>query len=101
MEILFKGSALAPTQILSKVIITQVRFFNPASRTYFEAFISNNPTPDSDGYYDHTLEVTAEMTGEAPVGLYNLELIYDNGKELVIEACYENYAKLMESSLTY
>lgn len=99
MEIIYKGAALPPTQILSKVVITMVRLYNLANKHCIEAIISNSPTPDGDGYYDHTMYVTAEMTAEAPVGLYNLELIYDNGKELVIEACYENYAKIMDSSL--
>jgi hypothetical protein len=98
MEVIYKGTAYM-IPILSPKRIDGARLYNLATRTYIDMSLDANPTDDPQvhGYY---MSLSPSETASIPQGIYNLELYSDADGGAIIEAYYENYAKVKESSFT-
>lgn len=125
MEIIYKGT-LYTVPVISPTNITGARLYNLAMQAYVQIKLSEaeevpvtdkegNQVFDEDGNpvinYKHTLTiypttteedgVTYTGTSDIPQGIYNLELFSRNSdNNPIIQAYYENYAKVKESSFT-
>lgn len=124
MEIIYKGT-LYEVPVISPTEIIGARLYNLAMQVYVQIKLSaaeevevtdeeGNAVLDEDGNqlvnYKHTLtiypttteegDVTYTGTSDIPQGIYNLELYSMSSGSPVIQAYYENYAKVKESSFT-
>lgn len=98
MEVIYKGT-LYTVPIFSPSEIDGARLYNLATQTYVIATLEHLSTED--GTYSYTLTLTPTDTASIPQGVYNLELFStDTDGNPIIEAYYENYAKVKESSFT-
>ena len=97
MIIIYKGT-LYEVPIHTPYEITGARLYNLATRTTVHMTLST-PTVE-DGIYKYEATITAAETAKQPQGIYNLELYSGEAGSEVIEAYYENYAKIVESSFT-
>lgn len=124
MEIIYKGT-LYEVPVISPTEIIGARLYNLAMQVYVQIKLSaaeevgvtdeeGNAVLDEDGNqlvnYKHTLTIypttteeegiTYTGTSDIPQGIYNLELYSMSSGSPVIQAYYENYAKVKESSFT-
>lgn len=122
MEIIYKGT-LYEVPVISPTEISGARLYNLAMQAYVQIKLSEAeevPVTDEEGNqvldedenpvinYKHTLTiypttteedgVTYTGTSDIPQGIYNLELYSMSDGSPVIQAYYENYAKVKESS---
>ena len=97
MITIYKGT-LYQVPIQSHVEIVGARLYNLATRTTIHMILGN--VSSEDGTFNYTATIEAEATAELPQGIYNLELYSGKSGEEVIQAYYENYAKVKESSFT-
>lgn len=122
MEIIYKGTYYE-VPVISPTEISGARLYNLAMQVYVQIKLSEaeevpvtneegNPVLDEDGnpvinyqyaltIYHTTTEdngVTYTGTSDIPQGIYNLELYSMSSDGPVIQAYYENYAKVKESS---
>lgn len=96
MEIIYKGT-LYVAPIVSPTEISGARLYNLATQTYIDTTLERS----SDGGYNYTMSLSPSDTASIPQGVYNLELFStDSEGNPIIEAYYENYAKVKESSFT-
>lgn len=98
MEIIYKGT-LYTVPVSSPTKIDGARLYNLATQTYIVASLAL--INYSDGAYHYSMDLTPADTASIPQGIYNLELFSnDDNNNPFIEAYYDNYAKVKESSFT-
>jgi hypothetical protein len=99
MEIIYKGTLYA-APVVSPTEISGARLYNLATQTYIVAELKGGEDGASDSY-GYEMKLTPAMTASIPQGIYNLELFsMDTDNNPIIQAYYENYAKVKESSFT-
>lgn len=99
MEIIYKGT-LYTAPIVSPTEISGARLYNLATQTYIVAELIEGENSAA-GNYNYKMKLTPAMTASIPQGIYNLELFsVDTDNNPIVEAYYENYAKVKESSFT-
>lgn len=99
MEIIYKGT-LYTAPVVSPTEISGARLYNLATQTYIEAELIEGEN-SAVGNYNYEMKLTPTMTASIPQGIYNLELFsIDSDNNPIIQAYYENYAKVKESSFT-
>lgn len=98
MEIIYKGT-LYTVPVLSPKEIDGARLYNLATQTYIETLLMGGEK-DENGMFQYAIKLTPGNTASAPQGIYNLELFSNTTDGVIIEAYYENYAKVKESSFT-
>lgn len=99
MEIIYKGT-LYTVPIVSPTALDAARLYNLATQSCIITKLVDKSTAGSS---THDYEITLEPTDTAsiPQGIYNLELYsVDTDGNPIIQAYYENYAKVKESSFT-
>ena len=97
MEIIYKGT-LYQVPITSPTEIDDARLYNLSTGVVVDLDLKGG-TQNANGMYEYELEATPAESGNIPVGIYNLELVSIGASgEPIIVACYENYAKVKESS---
>lgn len=97
MEIIYKGT-LYTVPIGSPSAIDGARLYNLATQTYVDAKLTSS---NGEQAYNYTMTLSPEKTASIPQGIYNLELFsVGTSNAPIIEAYYENYAKVKESSFT-
>lgn len=117
MEIIYKGT-LYTAPIVSPTEISGARLYNLAMQVKIDALLESkgkcleNGKLDANGKYElYEMQISPSTTsndgvdyvGSAsiPQGIYNLELFsMDVDNNPIIQAYYENYAKVKESSFT-
>ena len=98
MEIIYKGT-LYTVPVTSPTAISGARLYNLATQTHIDAELKASSS--GSGAYNYTMTISPSDTASIPQGIYNLELFStDNENNPIIEAYYENYAKVKESSFT-
>lgn len=99
MEIIYKGT-LYTAPVVSPTEISGARLYNLATQTYIVAELIEGEGSVV-GNYNYEMKLTPAMTASIPQGIYNLELYsMDADNNPIIQAYYENYAKVKESSFT-
>jgi hypothetical protein len=98
MEIIYKGTQYS-TAIKSPRTISGARLYNLATQIHIDATLGSG-TQGSDGMYTYNMSISPSQTASIPQGIYNLELFSTANGVTSIEAYYENYAKVKESSFT-
>jgi hypothetical protein len=99
MEVIYKGT-LYTAPIVSPTEISGARLYNLATQTYIVAELTEGED-SAVGNYNYEMKLTPAMTASIPQGIYNLELFsMDVDNNPIIQAYYENYAKVKESSFT-
>ena len=99
MEIIYKGT-LYTAPVVSPTEISGARLYNLATQTYIVAELIEGESSVV-GNYNYEMKLTPAMTASIPQGIYNLELYsMDADNNPIIQAYYENYAKVKESSFT-
>ena len=117
MEIIYKGT-LYTVSIVSPTAISGARLYNLAMQVKIDTQLTwkgkclEDGKPDDNGEYElyeiqifplTTSNNGVDYVGSAsiPQGIYNLELFsMDADNNPIIQAYYENYAKVKESSFT-
>ena len=117
MEIIYKGT-LYTAIVVSPTTISGARLYNLAMQVKIDTQLTwkgkclENGEPDDNGEYElYEIQISPSTTsndgvdyiGSAsiPQGIYNLELFsMGTGDAPIIQAYYENYAKVKESSFT-
>lgn len=102
MEIIYKGT-LYTVPVVSPTAIDGARLYNLATQSSIDTTLTakNNGNANGDGFYEYDMELTPAVTASIPQGIYNLELFSrDSDNNPIIQAYYENYAKVKESSFT-
>lgn len=117
MEIIYKGT-LYTAPIVSPTAIEGARLYNLAMQVKIDTQLTSkgkcleNGELDVSGKYElYEMQISPSTTSKngvdyvgsasIPQGIYNLELFsMDTDNNPVIEAYYENYAKVKESSFT-
>jgi hypothetical protein len=102
MEIIYKGT-LYTAPIVSPYAIDGAILYNLATQSRIETILTakNDNNANSEGLYEYDMELTPAVTASIPQGIYNLELFsMDADNNPIIQAYYENYAKVKESSFT-
>lgn len=98
MEVIYKGT-LYTVPVTSPAALDGARLYNLATQTYIDATLTS--VSEESGTYNYTMSLTPEDTASIPQGVYNLELFSNNKSgDPIIQAYYENYAKVKESSFT-
>lgn len=99
MEIIYKGT-LYTVPVVSPTAIDGARLYNLATQTYIVVSLVGGEE-QSDGSILYNMTLAPASTASIPQGIYNLELFSrDDENNPIIEAYYENYAKVKESSFT-
>lgn len=98
MEIIYKGT-LYTVPVTAPSELNGARLYNLATQTRIDAeLVFKGSTTNA---YDYTMTLTPTETASIPQGVYNLELFSnDTNGGTIIQAYYENYAKVKESSFT-
>lgn len=117
MKIIYKGT-LHTDIVIAPTTLVGARLYNRAMQVKINMQLTEegpcleNGTPDTAGTYKlYTIQIfpstltidSVEYIGSAsiPQGIYNLELFrIDKDDNPIIEAYYDNYAKVVESSFT-
>lgn len=102
MEIIYKGT-LYTAPVVSPTVISGARLYNLATQSSIAASLTpkNGNDANSEGLYEYDMELAPAVTASIPQGIYNLEMFsMDADNNPIIQAYYENYAKVKESSFT-
>ena len=101
MEVIYKGT-LYTVPIVSPKPIDGARLYNLATQSYIDTTLAaKNNGQQTNGMYEYDMTLSPTDTASIPQGIYNLELFSkDSSDQPIIEAYYEKYAKVKESSFT-